>query len=730
MHSSRTRFSVPNPHQAYNFRLDEIDEENEPHVNEDAVSPRRGSREEYADNAANTRRSGSVRSPPFDSAIAARSSISKYPVLERNQLRTRCRDIMQEKSSKIFIDRLEKEGYLRWSTLNKLEKRLVDYNPAFFQLSIDLPDFVEPRVSMIRTPHPEQVDVTGSKGGLRAAIDEDFAWLPDATFTFDAQKCGFRECAIMAFTPPRCFIMCDEVGTELEERVDAISDDLRAFYSKSLHRASDNIDVRPGVALVGLRGDTFLRIVVLEADIHISTKVRCSCMDRNAIYSFDRDELFPLPDKFSAEKLPVNIFLARFRGTHFVYKEKYDEIIEGLCQPNKDEGLVAFVTCAVYGLAPDGLVIIDATMPNGGWVSSVLVRSGLVAAMARDPNIAWSSEQAEQAIKSKHEKEMLSNSVICEEVSDDQKNEGMSESGADIAESVESECDVPVKEAVVPDEMSENESKYDYYDDSGNAKEEMREEFEKMREEVLSGSSNASSTYEIHPSTSSVGHPEDEVKVKRESCAIEAVPPCADYAREEVESEHSQDEEVESEHSQDEEVDEHSQDEDHDVVEEKSPKRISPAAEESIENIKIKEANDEEEIEQLESKMQDLRASEELGTEAQEAGEAPEVEYSHPGSPPPSSDGETVEEATSDELGLKNALEAYLSVRQLSKESSRFKAAMDASILSAINCASGIFISKMVDDGNYGEDMGAQVRSRSELEFVKMIQMLGQKPKN
>ncbi|VDN27895.1 unnamed protein product, partial [Cylicostephanus goldi] len=163
--------------------------------------------------------------------------------------------------------------------------------------------------------------------------------------------------------------------------------------------------------------------------------------------------LFPLPDEFSAEKLPVNIFLARFRGTHFVYKDKFDEIIEGLCQPNKDEGLVAFVTCAVYGPAPDGLIIIDATMPHGGWVSSVLVRSGIVAALAGDPNI-----------------EVLSNSVIREEVSDDQKNEGI-DSGGEIVESVTSECDVPVKETAEPDETSEKESKYDkHYKASGNGK--------------------------------------------------------------------------------------------------------------------------------------------------------------------------------------------------------------------------------------------------------------------
>lgn len=54
--------------------------------------------------------------------------------------------------------------------------------------------------------------------------------------------------------------------------------------------------------------------------MHKPIKVRCACMDYNAIYSFERDELFPLPPEFSPKTVPVNIFLGRFRGTHYVFK--------------------------------------------------------------------------------------------------------------------------------------------------------------------------------------------------------------------------------------------------------------------------------------------------------------------------------------------------------------------------------------------------------------------------
>ncbi|VDK53657.1 unnamed protein product [Cylicostephanus goldi] len=172
------------------------------------------------------------------------------------------------------------------------------------------------------------------------------------------------------------------------------------------------------------------------------------------------------------------------------------------------------------------------------------------------------------------------------------------------------------------------------------------------------------------PSSSNVGHPEDEVKIERESCAV-AVEMCADE-REEMESEHSQDEGYE-------------------YVEEKPPEYVAPAVEESTETIKKEETNDEEQIEQLEAKMQDLKATEDLDATAQEVEaihlfyifkvamyvialvkvckqhwlplasscnafvfvEAPEVECGQHESPPPSSDAETVEEAIDDELGLK-----------------------------------------------------------------------------
>ncbi|KAK6746371.1 hypothetical protein RB195_012467 [Necator americanus] len=328
----------------------------------------------------------------------------KYPVFDENQLRRQCQDSIQKKSPRILIERLKQGGVLLWSELSVLERRLVDCNPWFFEVSIDLPEFVERRVKLINGSKLAQIDINCKNGGLRPALDEDLAWLPDANIVYPIHKFSIREisldfCAVIAFTPPRCFIMCVKDDKEEQERLSEVSDGLRDIYTK-YPRKKGEIEIRPGVALVGVINDVLMRVVVLEADVRKPTKVRCACMDYNAIYSFNREDLFPLPSEFSPQKVPVNIFLGRFRGTHYIFKNKYVEANNAMCQPNKDEGMVSFVTCAIYGAAPDGLTIVDATMPDdNGWVSSVMIRARIAAPMAGDPDIRCSAVQAEAAIR-------------------------------------------------------------------------------------------------------------------------------------------------------------------------------------------------------------------------------------------------------------------------------------------------------------------------------------------
>ncbi|RCN51286.1 hypothetical protein ANCCAN_02647 [Ancylostoma caninum] len=398
-------------------------------------------------------------------------------------------------------------------------------------------DFVERRVKLIRQPNIDQLDKTGQKGGLRPAVDEDFAWLPDAEFVFPLHKFAIRECAVIAFTPPRCFIMCDKEGTEDEERLNEISDGLRESYTRSPPR-EDDTEIRPGIALVGIRRNVFMRVVVLEADVHKPMKVRCACMDYNAIYSFEREELFPLPTEFSPKNVPINIFLGRFRGTHYVFKDKYEEVNNAMCQPNKDEGLVSFVTCAIYGAAPDGLTIVDATMPDeNGWVSLVMIRSCIAAPMAGDPPIRCSAAQAEAALQQKHPRKYLpapSVPAVPKPESEEGSDESDNVSGEytdSVKSDTEKETALSEREQGQPTRNVRGESIPEEADTDVDGTEESlviarkqdeeRRMFEEMQRNVINTSEKSTSeaTDEEQKRSNDVGHPEDEVKCEQEASA-------------------------------------------------------------------------------------------------------------------------------------------------------------------------------------------------------------------
>uniref|UniRef100_A0A0N4X9K7 DUF4817 domain-containing protein n=1 Tax=Haemonchus placei TaxID=6290 RepID=A0A0N4X9K7_HAEPC len=74
--------------------------------------------------------------------------------------------------------------------------------------------------------------------------------------------------------------------------------------------------------LVGARDGVYMRVAVLHGDVDQSRMFRCVCLDYNAVYNFERSELFPLPDGFSVNEVPTNTFLGRIRGTHYIYDDK------------------------------------------------------------------------------------------------------------------------------------------------------------------------------------------------------------------------------------------------------------------------------------------------------------------------------------------------------------------------------------------------------------------------
>ncbi|VDL69477.1 unnamed protein product [Nippostrongylus brasiliensis] len=208
-------------------------------------------------------------------------------------------------------------------------------------------------------------------------------------------------CAVMAFAPPRCFVLCDDRFIEDETRVFHISSGLKSVLSR---KPLGKPKILPGNPLVGVRSGIYLRVFVLESDANHPMKYRCVCLDVNAIYSFGPEHLHPLPEEFSTHAVATNVFLARFRGTRFVLSDMYEAVDSALCQPNRDEGIVETITCAIYGVSPDNLTVVDACMTNGEkWVSEELIDRGMVALAKNDPDVLLSPLEAEEMLESKRQ---------------------------------------------------------------------------------------------------------------------------------------------------------------------------------------------------------------------------------------------------------------------------------------------------------------------------------------
>nr|CDJ81411.1 unnamed protein product [Haemonchus contortus] len=329
------------------------------------------------------------------------------------EIRQKCRNSLLEKAPKILLERLKKEGSLLLENLTVLEVQLVNYNPSVFSIYIDMPRCPIPKVKMLRDVAPEELDFSGRSGNLRHAFDEELVYLTTSKLMFSRVKEDVRECAVMAFVPPRCFIFCDGKGTENDERLLSISEGLENAIVNGSAAAASNI--RPGEALVGARDGVYMRVAVLHGDDQ-SGEIRCVCLDYNAVHNFDRSELFPLPDGFSVDEVPANAFLGRIRGTHYIYDDMYDAAYS-LCKPNDYEGLVPLVLCAIYGRTAfffhcdytrfwDHLTIVDVCISIAdGWLSERLVNSKVAAPFEPDSRVKITPFEAEEMLKDKKRRE-------------------------------------------------------------------------------------------------------------------------------------------------------------------------------------------------------------------------------------------------------------------------------------------------------------------------------------
>ncbi|WKY01856.1 hypothetical protein Q1695_015680 [Nippostrongylus brasiliensis] len=200
---------------------------------------------------------------------------------------------------------------------------------------------------MRRPATVEELDITGKSGNLRHAVDVELSWLTDAKLVFNNLNEDVRSCAVMAFAPPRCFVLCDDRFIEDETRVFHISSGLKSVLSR---KPLGKPKILPGNPLVGVRSGIYLRVFVLESD------------------------------------------------------DMYEAVDSALCQPNRDEGVVETITCAIYGVSPDNLTVVDACMTNGEkWVSEELIDRGMVALAKNDPDVLLSPLEAEEMLESKRQ---------------------------------------------------------------------------------------------------------------------------------------------------------------------------------------------------------------------------------------------------------------------------------------------------------------------------------------
>ncbi|WKY01854.1 hypothetical protein Q1695_015680 [Nippostrongylus brasiliensis] len=309
--------------------------------------------------------------------------------------------LQKQRLANLFVNRLKDGRCVPWKGMHVLDMQLVNYNPSVFDLFVDLPDSDDLQVRMRRPATVEELDITGKSGNLRHAVDVELSWLTDAKLVFNNLNEDVRSCAVMAFAPPRCFVLCDDRFIEDETRVFHISSGLKSVLSR---KPLGKPKILPGNPLVGVRSGIYLRVFVLESDENHPMKYRCVCLDVNAIYSFGPEHLHPLPEEFSTHAVATNVFLARFRGTRFVLSDMYEAVDSALCQPNRDEGVVETITCAIYGVSPDNLTVVDACMTNGEkWVSEELIDRGMVALAKNDPDVLLSPLEAEEMLESKRQ---------------------------------------------------------------------------------------------------------------------------------------------------------------------------------------------------------------------------------------------------------------------------------------------------------------------------------------
>uniref|UniRef100_A0A158P7X1 SET domain-containing protein n=1 Tax=Angiostrongylus cantonensis TaxID=6313 RepID=A0A158P7X1_ANGCA len=117
----------------------------------------------------------------------------------------------------------------------------------------------------------------------------------------------------------------------------------------------ESVEIRPGALLVGVRKRIYMRVIALGSD------------------------------------------------------DKHEEVSNALCPLKNNEGTAEFAMCAIFGTAPDGLLIVDTCMGKSNeWVSEVLIRKRITAPMDDNLDVELSPGEAkkmwEKNVGKRHDK--------------------------------------------------------------------------------------------------------------------------------------------------------------------------------------------------------------------------------------------------------------------------------------------------------------------------------------
>ncbi|PAV59706.1 hypothetical protein WR25_20798 isoform B [Diploscapter pachys] len=275
-----------------------------------------------------------------------------------------------------LVKLLSARKYVNRKDLTEDERKMVDTNAQIFRVECEAPGIE--RVSLMESL-PKELKNFG--GNLRGPLESDFMWMNDIKTRCSLTQESYQMCGILAFIPPRCFLIADIGENANQEKYLFVSDSLRDYFKKNEKKPISSL--RIGMECVGLIHGQYARLVVLgPSDLG---KVRCSTLDNFTCISMLPSDLFEMPPDFSAFSLPSNAFFVRLRGIESVPVRKQSKVTTKLTMLNELPPLRATV-CFGKDAKHDSICVVDLVMEEEQmYLSDLLVAKKLAIPLETDP---------------------------------------------------------------------------------------------------------------------------------------------------------------------------------------------------------------------------------------------------------------------------------------------------------------------------------------------------------